>query len=225
MKDFGYTHTSGSGVRVLSALTQFGLFETDGAKDLRKIWLSDLGKAIVWPNPREPEMREGALREAALRPYMHSWIYERFELVSTSSFPTDEVLVYDLINEMDFTEKAAIAFVKEFKETYEYSDLASQTRIILPPTQEPATGEGQAKSVFDDVLGSFLGKPVKPTPPPPPPEDTNTRELTNLLTHDKVVRLILPTKLNKTDFQILASWLDQLRISALYELEQDENSD
>src|SRR5882724_11881835 len=45
--DLGYSPTSGSGLRVLAALLNFGLLSEEGASEGRKVGLSDLGKSIV----------------------------------------------------------------------------------------------------------------------------------------------------------------------------------
>src|SRR5579859_7623040 len=113
LQDINISASSGSGVRVISALTQFGIFDSEGAKDARKIWLTDLGKSIAWENPRDPTDRVRSLQQAALKPNIHQAIYSKYSLDS-SDLPPDNVLEYELEMEMGFTDKAAVALIKEF---------------------------------------------------------------------------------------------------------------
>lgn len=215
LKEMGYSSTSGSGVRVIAALTQFELFETDGTKETRKIWLTDLGKTIVWPNPSDPSSSIEAVRDAALRPSMHRWLYDKYELASSSSFPTDEVLEYDLMFEQSFTEKAARAFVKEFKETYEFADLESLVRVDLSKYKNMTTHEPSPLTSLGEGLLTSLSERS---------EQTKTRELSQVLTKGKIARLVIPSKMSSKDFDLLIKWLQLIAEGELY-VDEGDNGD
>jgi hypothetical protein len=73
---WGYAAKSSSGMRLLSALIQYGLLEESGAGGQRRVRLTPLGKAIVLDNREDTREKDAALRKAALNPTIHSRLWK-----------------------------------------------------------------------------------------------------------------------------------------------------
>jgi hypothetical protein len=185
-----YSISSGSGVRVLSALAQFGLFESEGVNEDRVIWFSELGKALVSGNPRDPEYL-ASLQKAALNPEIHERLYVGLQLES-NPLPSDPALSLILRGE-GFTEKAVEACIQEFKETLHYA------RLVIPSSQSGLPTESNGHNVL-------------PSNPESADSSGNleTQELTTRLTRGNIARLIVPATISRTDSRLLAVWLSQL---------------
>lgn len=216
LADINITASSGSGVRVISALTQFGLFDAEGVKEARKIWLTDLGKSIAWGNPSDPTERIEAVQQAALKPNIHQAIYSKYAL-EANDLPPDDVLEYDLQRDMGFTDKAAVALVKEFKETFQYAGLDTLIRTELPK-QRTENKIVQESNPSPDFISNIFGPP-KPAMNNPQPDQasTDTRELKTSLTRGKMARLTIPIQMNRGDYEILVGWLELIKKAEFYE--------
>lgn len=208
LKEAGYSITSGSGARVTASLTAFGLFEIEGTRDNRRIWPSRIGQAIAWENPNDPSERLRAIQEAALKPEMHQWMYTHYSL-DREPLPQPNVLQYDLKMQLGFQDKAVDAFIKEFKETYEYAALGNPTYLTEEVLEVPQIPNSEPPAV------SPKQETANPTQ-----VSSDTDELTTRLTNKRIARLIIPKEMNGTDFQLLAQWLEQLKLASLYEADE-----
>ncbi len=225
LEKMNYKITSGSGARVIAALTQFHLFDTEGSRDNRKIWLSELGLAIVRENPRDPDSRLRAIRQAALQPNLFKWAYDHYRL-GTEPFPAPEVFRYDLETEMGFPERTgtADAFIRKFQATYDYAQLGFSGNSH---EESPKDQEVHKPSKSLDRTNNVFAAPISDTPIPESvrPLEPEGKEYSTSLTRGKTARLIIPSVMKRKDFELLASWLDLLREAALYVDEEDNASD
>lgn len=211
----GLSYTSGTGVRTLSALSQFGLFEVDGEGENREYWLSDVGEAIL----RNDATSQKAIQKAALLPDIHQWMWRQFNL-KTNPLPQENLWTAALETK-GFSANAMPEFMREFRETYAFAKLgiANSLNAAEDTKSETEIPEKQKPVLNAQSIQPKTGlKRYELTPRTQP--DYETDELKTWLTQNKEVRLIIPKQLNKTDFQLLANWLDQLKIAALYEQEQ-----
>src|SRR5215212_9335305 len=60
--DIGYKLGSNRGVRALSSLISFGFLEEEGTRENRTVWLSELGKEIVYFGNKESDKAKQAIR-------------------------------------------------------------------------------------------------------------------------------------------------------------------
>lgn len=213
LKEIGYSATSGAGKRVTASLTQhYGLIDVEGSGEQRRFSVSSLGKTILVPNPSNPSERAKAIQEAALRPEMHSWIFNRYDL-ATNGLPPDDQLIYDLVYVAGFVDTSVESFVKEFKATYYYAGLDS----LKTEDASIELDDGGQASTYESKNPPPRNAPAVQTVP------SNSQELTTSLTRGKIARLILPDEMNSMDFNLLVKWLELLREAAMYEEQSGSN--
>ena len=191
MRHIGYTENSGLGKVVLAALRGFGLIEKHG----NSLALSSKALAIIQDRRSGSGERVDAIRSAAMQPKVHADVWEHFG----GQVPSDENLHFYLTDEKAFTNKGADQFIKQFKATMEFSNLADGG--ILSPD------ESTDKEVESATSGhGFLVAQSSPTVP-----DTLTLEATMIqdtltLPQGKVV-LQWPATISQDDYQDVKVWL------------------
>lgn len=218
LNDLGYS-TSGTGYRVVAALSHYGLAEAEGNKESRRIQITALTRSIILENPNNPSMSLDAIKTAALMPEMHQWVISNYQLGEGGTLPTDAQLMYDLVTDMGFTEKAAKSFIDEFKETYEYARLGDVgENLVTTEPQQPESNPKKEILNLQNTMTDFFGiKP--PAQPQKPPEEHTIR-----LTQGKKAQLILPAKLNQKDMAMLIGWLQVVLDGVIYDEEHDQQS-
>jgi len=119
-RHWGYSPNSSATNRTVAALVAFGLLEM---KD-RKARLTDRAVHIL-VDEREPSPdRERLIQEAALLPNLHHKLWDRYQ----GDFPSDATLRHHLITAEGFSEDSATAFIRLFRETFEFSGHIGQPR-------------------------------------------------------------------------------------------------
>lgn len=146
LKHWGYRPKSGAGLVAVAALLKFGLLEDEGSGPARKAKVTDLAQRIIRDTREQSPERESLLRDAALRPQIHSELWDRFG----SSLPSDSNLHHTLIFEYGFTDGGADEFIRQFKETIVFVGLGDETEDDV-----------MATSTLPAVLG--YAQPVSPT--------------------------------------------------------------
>jgi hypothetical protein len=137
---------SSSTLQTVAALLAFGLVESSGGGDGRKIKLSDVGYRAV-ADPR-PGVKEAALRELALKPK----VLAEFRQQWGADRPADIIALADLTVDRGFTPEGARAFLRVYDDTIRYaadtdSDRNSDFNGLLndaaidPPGSEIAVGD------------------------------------------------------------------------------------
>ena len=186
LKHMGYSEISGPGKVSLAALRGFGLIEKRG----NSLALSSKALAIIQNKRPGSGERADAIRRAAMQPKVHADVLERFG----GKIPSDESLHFYLHHEKAFTDKGADQFIKQFKATMEFANLANGN--ILPPG-ESTEKEGEPAASKHGLLQSAPGAL---TPRPSMNQDTIT------LNGGQVV-LQWPAKLSQGDYDDLKDWL------------------
>lgn len=120
LKHWGYSDKSGPGLVALAALKAFGFVDIEGASDARKVRLSEDGLAIVQDKRTASPERDKLLMRAALRPTIHTDLWNEFGGAPTCS---DETLRHKLVTERGFTERAVGRFMELYRATLEYANL------------------------------------------------------------------------------------------------------
>ncbi len=121
-KLWGYTEYGSAGNQCVAALTAYGLIDTTGSGNERKLTLSKGGEHIVRNGPE----RAAYVREAALSPAVHKEVFEHFTSLGLP-IPPDDLLQRHLQWERQegkrFTDDAVGPFISRFRETLEYANI------------------------------------------------------------------------------------------------------
>lgn len=109
---WGYSPKSSSSIRLLSALTQYGLIERSKGAN-RQIRLTELAKSIIRDSrPVSPD-RDAALREAALKPVVNQKAWTRWG----TSPPSTDQMAHELEHELGFNPNSIPVFIAAYEET------------------------------------------------------------------------------------------------------------
>lgn len=161
LRSLGYSHTGSSGMQVLASLIAYGLVDTEGSGEEKKIAISDLGFKILADNRAVSPEREEAIREAALNPPIFQKMLARYP----HSLPADDALEWDLVSTFKFHKSSAIDFLKVFRQTLDYANLY-QSGIIGDENQPldwlPQTIEGDKPMI--NIPGQLESLPPMRTP-------------------------------------------------------------
>src|ERR1035437_221785 len=125
MKHWGFTKPTSQSIVTLAAVKSFGLFDDSESGENRKIKLSELALKIILDQRQVSPDREAAIKEAALKPVIHSKLWLRWG----SQLPSDENLRHALIFEYKFNENAVDGFIGEFKDTITYAKLKNSDSV------------------------------------------------------------------------------------------------
>lgn len=121
VQTLGYKKKNSDGFRAVATLLNFGLLEAQGSGANRRVRLSPLGERIVTdPRAVSPE-RDAAIQEAALKPDVHKKLWDKHK---QRGIPTDDVIAYELQNELNFNRDVISAVVQEYKDTLKYAKLS-----------------------------------------------------------------------------------------------------
>lgn len=158
-KHWRYAPGSGAATGNIAALIRYGLLVAEGAAKERKVRLTDFALDIIKDKRSDSRERNQRVKEAALKPKIHTEIYERYgyNLVS------DEDLLYELERNKNFTSNGAREFVSQYKRTLEFiRELVSDE--IAP---DESVGERQVDtSLTEDQVGETrVDAPVSPKEP------------------------------------------------------------
>jgi hypothetical protein len=115
MKFWGYTSKSSSGSRCVATLLSFGLIETSGGGNSRRLRLSDDGHLLLKHPDREGEEYLRVLQAAALAPQIHQAIWDHF---GQKGLPPDDILVWELEKEFKLRGHVVKALVSELRDTF-----------------------------------------------------------------------------------------------------------
>lgn len=139
LKHWGYKGHSGPASVMLASLKQFGLLEdVQGAGKVRMVRLTPLALKII-RDPREnsPD-RDAAIRTAAMSPAIHREVLESF---AEEGLPSNENLLWHLVENLGFTDRGAREFVSQFKKTLSLAGIENAASI---ESQVSDTGENDS---------------------------------------------------------------------------------
>ncbi len=101
----------------IAALAAYGLIDSEGEKDSKKIKVSDLAFKILMDKRPDSEEREALIKEAALKPNIFKKIYETYSTI----FPANASLDYELKTQYGFNPASVTDFIDIFKQTFEFA--------------------------------------------------------------------------------------------------------
>ncbi|MGZ4688168.1 MAG: hypothetical protein ACXVJW_03995 [Acidimicrobiia bacterium] len=118
---WGYkSPTTGPATVALAALRKYGLLKYEGEKGGRTARLTDLAVEILV----KPD-NKAAIQKAALLPPIHKEMWDRFG----SDLPPESALRYEFEAQRGFTDSGFRDFLKEYRETVAFAELASSASV------------------------------------------------------------------------------------------------
>jgi hypothetical protein len=162
LKDWDYSPKSGLGLVVVAALKKFGLLEEQGAGDAREVRLTELARTILLDTREQSPERVKAIREAALLPPIHAELWAECD----GQLPSDDNLSYQLRVRKSFTDTAAKAFIRQFRDTLAFAGLVRSDSMSESQADKPKGQQGETPGA--DPLGSLFSIP--------PPSKKDMRE-------------------------------------------------
>jgi hypothetical protein len=145
---WGYNSLNGPASLTISALKKFGLVNDEGAKDERRIKVTDSAVHIL--NHPSSDARAEAIRNAALLPPIHRELWEAYG----ASLPSDANLEWRLTRERGFTETGAKEFIREWRETMEFAGIDDRN--------QPDSSIGASEPEGDDGKTDALRTQAEP---------------------------------------------------------------
>jgi hypothetical protein len=139
----------------IAALAAYGLIDSEGEKNSKKIKVSDLAFKILMDKRPDSEEREALIKEAALKPNIFKKIYETYPTV----FPADASLDYELKTTHGFNPTSVSDFIDIFKQTFEFAKVYKSA--IMGEEKIPIK-EAEMLPTTDKIPFKELGKEPKP---------------------------------------------------------------
>lgn len=176
--NLGFGAKSSNGPLAISAMIKYGLLESEGSGDTRKVKLTE--SAITLLNPSALN-RSQLMKEAALAPSIHAKLWQQFGSEGASEGAIHDYLVFEL----HFTEQAGKALIEQYLDTIAFANLLASDKIesedkpkdppYLPPNpgleiqkehakaSEAAAASVAARAAFTPPIDAF--NPPLPQPP------------------------------------------------------------
>ncbi|PYJ58174.1 MAG: hypothetical protein DME24_17320 [Verrucomicrobia bacterium] len=158
-KYWGYDGKSSVTYSVASALLKFGLVTDEGTGEQRQLKLSESAIKLVY----EPDTTDPAyikeLRDAALRPKIHSEIWENYG----GKLPDDAVIRRFLVLDRKFNDQYVDVFISEFRRTIEFAKLTDAVKVPNKSTDEgfQRSQKDSQKSCETKVQNQSIGQSDK----------------------------------------------------------------
>lgn len=143
---WGFGPKSSGGLVSVAALKSFGLLEdVERSTSGRIVKLTDLAFQILLDERPDSSERAAAIKKAALRPRIHSVIWEKYGATEGVS---DANLKHDLVFNLKFNENTVEEFIKEYKDTIAFAKLTDSDKLSLESEDKDPT-EDQSEEEAD----------------------------------------------------------------------------
>jgi hypothetical protein len=188
LRAIGYSSQSGSSLRAIAALKQYGLVQDTGDGDNRRIKLTDAALDILLLPESDPR-KFSAIKAAALAPAIHAALWERYGAL----LPEDGSLMGYLTRDREYHDEAAQDIVSNYRTTFALAKL-DKSEDSQPEPERPAN----------------TSKPDASTPPPErsQPErkmNLSVQEMPILVGPDMVAKIPFP--MSEEDFDLFVGTL------------------
>lgn len=121
LSHWGYSPNSGNGLKLVAALSSYGLADTTGSGKNRKLKLSELALRILLDNRENSSEKDQVIQGLALKPKIHQKLWNLWG----ADLPSIGSMNHHLIFEEGFNEKFVNSFVKDYRETIDFSQLSN----------------------------------------------------------------------------------------------------
>jgi hypothetical protein len=137
MKHLGYKPKSGPGIVLIADMRKYGLLEYKGAGPNKMVVVSGIAESILHPGSPTKSLD---LQKAALMPLIHADLWENHRR------STDENISYYLTTKRNYSEKAAKALIKRYRETIDFAGLSKDIKSeVVPKVSEEVTSNGEGE--------------------------------------------------------------------------------
>jgi hypothetical protein len=203
---WGFQPKSGGGLVVLAALKSFGLLETEGIGNVRRVRLTEFGlRILLLDAPEHAAERQRLFQEAALKPKIHAELWKYYKGV----LPSDPTLRYELMTSRGFTENAVKEFIPQYKDTIAFANLTAGDKLTgndgdnspppdpfaVPPVSQTHVTSTPASST---PAGQDVGKP-------------STRVVNLPLSGDTWAALQVPVPMTEDDWEQMLAVLNAMK--------------
>jgi hypothetical protein len=163
---WGFGPKSSGGLVSVAAMKSFGLIEDiERGAGGRILKLTDLAFRILLDDRPNSQDRSGLIKQAGLRPKIHSALWRKYG----AELPSDSNLKHALIFDFLFNENTVDEFIKEYKETIRFAGL-SASDTVSPPDEDKGKGIGaDGPSYQEETLQEQQVTPNAPKAPNLPP--------------------------------------------------------
>lgn len=209
MKELGYSGKSSSGLQLIGALVAFGLLDSVGRGDERRLSISPIARRILH-EPADSPARATAMRTAALNPAIHAAMWEKFGADLPQS---DQVIRSFLILDHGFIDDAATQLIGEYRATFQAAHLDSSAPVENNESGEKLWGEVEkpmTPAVTQPTVHSSLAAPPA----------TDGVPISVLMAKGKAQIVTIP-KMTKKAFEFFKNQLDAFAEAII----QDEPTD
>lgn len=198
-KLWGYEVSSGN--LCIAALKAYGLVETTGSGEKRKVQVSDRGRRIALDSSNKNDL----LQKAAVTPMIHAELWKKYQ---KGGLPPNATIQEYLVFERDgnrFNEDVVAGFIERFRKTISFAKLDSSGIL------EKETLDGS--SSFEPPHGNTEEcQPMQPTKTLPLP----------VLEADGSIQIVHIPHLSEKAFDFLKSLLDTYK-AAIVRVSPDNN--
>jgi hypothetical protein len=132
MEHWGYSPGSSNGLVTIAALKKYGLLDDKGQGGERSLRLSESGLKLAIDEDGDAFEYRELLKDAALKPKIHSDLLSQFP----EGLPSDATLRRVLIGELGFTETAVKGFIPTFRETLRFAGVQADGDIIAAESED-----------------------------------------------------------------------------------------
>src|SRR5262249_39771179 len=115
LKTLGYAARSGTALRTISGLRQYGLIEDSGTEKIR---LTDLAQDLIHLSETDSR-RKKALKDAAILPPIYSALWDRYG----GQLPDDSAIRPFLVRDKNYNETAVGDLLRDYRATFELAGL------------------------------------------------------------------------------------------------------
>lgn len=196
---WGYKPKSGAGLVLIAALKKFGLGADQGSGDQRQVQITESAFRILIDDRESSAERDALIREAALKPTIHSELWEYYQ----GSLPADQHLRIHLIGNKAFTENGADEFIPEFRRTIEFARLG-ETGIISGDQVDKMNSPEERTMPDAPVKEREEADRIKDDDQPTP---AGVRIYRWGLSGDREAEVRIPGSLTKDDIEVLEAYL------------------
>ncbi len=198
-----WNYKKGTGDQIVAALKAFGLIETEGEKESRKLRLTKEAQRVLGSAPDRAEL----LKAAALKPDIHKEIWEKYE----GDLPADSIIRGYLVWERNFNEDFVDNFIAQFKGTLAYAKLDLSDKIrnndYGDENNDDSGDDANRMSMITDSTKSADQRKL----PPPPPLLVGGREFPHYLTNHQKGMLYVPAEMSFKDYELLQKQIENHR--------------
>ena len=191
---WGYRAFGGQGLVCTAALKAFGLVQTEGSGEERKVAVSEQARRILLG----ADDRDDLLRQVALSPSIHKELWDHYGGFLPER---DEDIRKYLLIEKNFNEQSVDGFIAQFRATIALTNL-DKTNIVQHEKEEQKTAESQS-------LGENSNMPQSVTQVDATKQATTlTRDYIIPRKGQRLAVLRLEYPVTKADINLIKSWLE-----------------